>query len=692
MTSIFFLCKNCGVKIEADDSYSGGVVICPKCNIHIEVPMAGLGKGFEIGGFVLEKRLGAGGMGEVWLADQLSMERKVALKILSPSLCKDKDFVGRFIKEVKTSAKLVHPNIVTAFDAGFDKGFHFLAVQYVNGRDLEATLISKKTVREREALRILRGIAEGLQYAWNKHKLLHRDIKPSNIIIDVEDMPKLMDMGISKSLMDDISMTLTGVIVGTPCYMSPEQARADKEIDFRSDIYSLGATLYHLVTGKIPFEGESAMSVITKLLTEPLPPPKIKNPSVSKQCSALIEAMMEKNPADRQQSWEDVVRDFDLVLEGRMPLGGKKELPLLHRLGDSFERNRKMILAAGTAALVIIVLLACVAILKKAKNKREKQEEKIAKVDNVRRIPQETTRHETEKHIARENPSPAPLPVHAPVQTATDPVVVQPSPQAPPASSVTPVTPATTQISTPDQLREALQKLNPGVPLDKCRIAIKDGKWEIDFKAQGVKDISPLAGLPISGLSLYGTNITDIGALKGAPIKYLNLSGLKLNDYSVLKGMPIDVLTLMGSSMKDLSVINKDTIRNLLITYSPVEDISPLKGAQISKLWLSYTKVSDLGPLKGMPLRELLIDGIPAKDLSPIMGMELETLVLTPSNFTPDQLRSLHDGMKSLKYIGTSHGEVGMNKQTAEEFWRKLVDGKIKGPTPPGDSRPPPHR
>jgi serine/threonine protein kinase len=247
------------------------------------------------------------------------MERKVALKILSPALTNNPEFVDRFMAEVKMSAKLHHPNIVTAFDAGNENGIYYLAISYVDGAELDDRLKIDKFIPEKEALVYIRNIAEALKYAWNKFQILHRDIKPSNIMVDSDNEAKLMDMGISKSLADDLGLTMTGMVIGTPYYMSPEQAKAEQTLDFRADLYSLGATLYHLVTGHVPYDSTTAMGILTKHITEPFPSPKEKNPELSDECIVLLEIMMAKKKEDRQASWEDVIRDINLVLEHKLP-------------------------------------------------------------------------------------------------------------------------------------------------------------------------------------------------------------------------------------------------------------------------------------------------------------------------------------------------------------------------------------
>ncbi len=319
MAEISFTCPNCGVELEAEESVAGSVLQCPGCSSCVMVPMPGIKPGMKISGYEIIRRLGIGGMGEVWLANQTAMDRKVALKILSPALTSNPEFVDRFLKEVRTAAKLQHQNIVTAFDAGQDGNIYYLAMSYVDGLLLDDKLGVEKIIPEKEALRMLRSIAEALRYAWDEFQMIHRDIKPANIILDSKNVPRLMDMGISKSVSEEKGLTMTGVVIGTPYYMSPEQARADFDVDCRSDIYALGATLYHIVTGEVPYDATTAMGILTKHITDPFPPPQRKNPAVSEACAVLLEVMMAKSSENRPKNWSAAIEDIDLVLADKFP-------------------------------------------------------------------------------------------------------------------------------------------------------------------------------------------------------------------------------------------------------------------------------------------------------------------------------------------------------------------------------------
>jgi serine/threonine-protein kinase len=323
---VIFYCPKCDNELHATSDLCGENVECLYCGNEVKVPIPGLDEGLEIGDFVLKEKLGSGGMGEVWLADQLSMNRLVALKILSPGLVKDQSFVDRFLKEAEMAGKLEHPNIITAYTAGCIGDYYYLATSYVDGIELHDKLKIEGPLKEREALKIIRGIAVALNYAWNEHRLLHRDIKPGNIMLDKRGVPKLMDMGISKSLLHKNLQTRDGMIVGTPDYISPEQAQAAEDIDFRSDIYSLGATLYHLLTGVAPYQAKTSRQLMKMHVNAPIPDPININHKVTGQCAELIRVMMSKDRDGRQSSWNYVVDDIDAVLAGRYPVSPKIDL------------------------------------------------------------------------------------------------------------------------------------------------------------------------------------------------------------------------------------------------------------------------------------------------------------------------------------------------------------------------------
>lgn len=275
----------------------------------------------RLGDYLLVKKLGHGAMGNVYLAKQLSRDRRVALKILSPDMAQDKEFVERFRREARAATKLNHPNIVRAYEVGVISGYHFIALEYVDGGDLETNLDQRpgNRYRSREVVKIAKDMAAALKAA-DGNGIVHRDIKPANILVHSDGSHKLTDLGLAAKRKDDLRVTKTGHAVGTPFYISPEQAQGEMDVDVRSDIYSLGATLYHLATGKLPFEGENSVVVMTQHIAEPLKPPREVQPRIPKALSRLIEKMMAKRPYDRHQSPDEVLEDIELLEAGGVPL------------------------------------------------------------------------------------------------------------------------------------------------------------------------------------------------------------------------------------------------------------------------------------------------------------------------------------------------------------------------------------
>jgi serine/threonine-protein kinase len=314
-----FHCPSCRGKLEVDASLSGSQADCPQCGRAVAIPEARVDAGTTLAGFRLERRLGKGGMGEVWLATQLSVGRQVAVKVLPPDFAANPEAVQRFLHEGRLAARLDHYHIVTVHEAGEDNGTFYLAMACIEGESLDQRLKRSGLLPEAEALTVVQAMANALAYAWDEFRLLHRDIKPANIMVDRRGRVFLMDLGLAKSLGEESGLTLSGTILGTPQYMSPEQAEGLSDLGVATDVYSLGATLYHLVTGSPPFTGDSALKVLHQHLHAPLPPPRSRNPALSEGCGRLIERMMAKRPAERYSDWRALLADVDRVLQGVEP-------------------------------------------------------------------------------------------------------------------------------------------------------------------------------------------------------------------------------------------------------------------------------------------------------------------------------------------------------------------------------------
>jgi eukaryotic-like serine/threonine-protein kinase len=271
-----------------------------------------------IEGFELQKKIGEGGMGAVYLARQISMDRLVALKILRRSLARNSDFVDRFVREARLAGKLDHTNIVRALDVGQSGEYHYLAMEYVDGRNLAAILREQGILPEKEALGLVLQVARALEYAHSR-EIIHRDVKPDNVMLASDGTVKLTDMGLAKQTGAESHLTQTGEMLGTPHYVSPEQARGQEDVDIRSDIYALGATMYRLLTGRTPFDGPTGAVVMTKHLTEEPTPPQEVNPQISNYTSRIICMAMTKDREHRYQLPSEMISDLEDVLAGRSP-------------------------------------------------------------------------------------------------------------------------------------------------------------------------------------------------------------------------------------------------------------------------------------------------------------------------------------------------------------------------------------
>lgn len=254
----------------------------------------------KIPGYTIKRVLGKGGMATVYLAEQDIFERDVALKVMNARLTEDPSFGQRFMREAKIVSKLVHPNIITVYDVGVHNDLYYLSMEHINGPDLKTGYCDLSLSNK---LNVIHGVAKALAYAGKKG-VVHRDIKAENILLRADSLqPVLMDFGIARAVESDLSVTQTGMSLGTPHYMSPEQARG-AVVDHRADLYSLGVVLYFILMGEVPFQADSAVAVGIKHITEPVP----ELPEVLQPLQYLLSGLMAKMPADRFQTADEFIR------------------------------------------------------------------------------------------------------------------------------------------------------------------------------------------------------------------------------------------------------------------------------------------------------------------------------------------------------------------------------------------------
>jgi eukaryotic-like serine/threonine-protein kinase len=276
----------------------------------------------EIPGYQLLEKLGKGSMGIVYKGRQIAVDRIVAVKILLDALAQNKEFIKRFDREAKIAAKLAHNNIVNAIDAGEVNGYHYFVMEYVEGNNIKDALDKNKVFDEKKAIEIVMAVAEALKHA-HQRGLIHRDIKPENIILTKDGGVKLADLGLARLTADEKwAMSEAGMAIGTPYYISPEQVRGQVDVDIRADIYSLGATLYHMITGAVPYGGDTPSEVMRKHVDKNLyfTPPDHINTRLSAGIGMVVETMMAKNRENRYRNPDDLILDLKCLLQGESPM------------------------------------------------------------------------------------------------------------------------------------------------------------------------------------------------------------------------------------------------------------------------------------------------------------------------------------------------------------------------------------
>ena len=314
-----FQCPHCDEIVAIDDGECGQPVGCGGCGNVAVVPETRFSPGACLDDFIFHDVIGSGGMGLVYLAHQVTLDRVVALKIMKKEFAKNEAFIVDFVNEARAAARLNHPNIVQSYAVGEEDGIYFLAMEFVEGMTLKDILEERQRLSVDETLGIAAQVAKALDFAWQEQQLVHRDIKPDNIMLTTQGVAKLADLGLARAahqLVDDDDEE----VMGTPQYICPEQLLG-QPMDVRGDIYSLGATCYHALTGKFPFEGDSAHEISRKHLQEELTPPIAIDDRIPAPVSWVIEKMMAKKLEERHADPAELARDFALLLRRESPVG-----------------------------------------------------------------------------------------------------------------------------------------------------------------------------------------------------------------------------------------------------------------------------------------------------------------------------------------------------------------------------------
>ncbi|HTD65385.1 MAG TPA: serine/threonine-protein kinase [Candidatus Limnocylindria bacterium] len=527
-----------------------------------------LAPGQQFAGHEIIAELGRGGMGTVYQARQISLQRIVALKILHPHFAKDQDFVTRFQSEAVAAASLNHPNIVQVYAAGESEGIEYIAMEFVEGETIQQRLRRCGRLPLTEALDIAYHVALVLEHGWQTAQLIHRDVKPDNIFLAQDGTVKLGDFGLAKILREGASnVTVTGHVMGSPHFISPEQARGQRDIDFRADIYSLGCTLHSMMTGRTVFEGPDFVSIMYKHVNEVAQPLHTLLPNCPASVNHLLARMIAKDREQRPQSYSELVQQ---IVHAR-------DDAALWEQSDERQRQRMSVAAderRGTTrwayAVAVLAALAVAAALVYAR-----RVEHTAMLATIITLADPSDRRD----FIRSVESLPPLERIARVMTK----MAEVNPGFSGNERFTVEADLITELSLS---AVAVKNLWPLCALQHLRVLRCTG--DAANKRRGdLTDLSPLAELPLEEVDCSWTNVEDLSPLTKLPLKTLRCANTRVQNLAPLQGLPLVELD---------------------ITATAVSDLMPLKGMALVSMRCADTRVRDLSPLRGAPLKSVSLD------------------------------------------------------------------------------------
>ncbi|MBI5687253.1 MAG: protein kinase [Verrucomicrobia bacterium] len=617
-----------------------------------------------IAGFEIVEKVGQGGVGTVYRARQPMLDRTVALKVLAPHLAGDAEYVARFKREATAAAQLNHEGVVTIYSAGECNGTHYIAMEYVEGETLERRLGRHGRLEPTEAVAICVYLAEALRYAWDKARLVHRDIKPDNIFLSTKGEVKLGDLGLARCVGGDSThVTQHGTAWGTPHYMSPEQARGERDLDLRSDIYSLGCTLYCMVAGQTPYDGADVFSVMNKQVNDP-PPDILKVlPTCPKPLVGLLAKMLTKHRDERYQSYDDLLTDLREVHE-----------QLLKPQPASAKRSPAPVWGVAGAAFAAVVLAGLMIWAPWKERKPSGDTSAVPTTTNV------TTSAESRSSAEAKPAAPVPTPA-APQQPAATQSV------APAATSVPAVEPLAAASGTP-ALPVMVQATNVPtaaplpVPVDAAFIA---GVAALAPEAQVQTVVAKLKELN-PGFDGLATPTVESNKVTG-----LAFSTASASDLTPLKALAgLQSLVCPGSaekqSLSNLTALTGLPLTNLNCSFSRVSDLSPLRGMPLAALACKHAPVANFVAVQELPLKQLDCDFDAARDREALWPVTtLETINGQPAAEFWHDVGPPQDEFASQVAVLPATQQVAqvvaklreLNPQFDGRVTRKIADGKV---------------
>ncbi|MEZ6142699.1 MAG: serine/threonine-protein kinase [Zavarzinella sp.] len=659
----------------------------------------------QISHFQIMKVVGQGGFGTVVLARDLKLDRLVAIKMLDPRLAVTSAPRKYFLREARCAAKISHPNVVQIF-AVEESPTPYLVMEYIEGETLQDKLDREGPLPVDQGIEIGQQIAAGLEAA-HQYGLIHRDIKPANIMIErSSNRVKITDFGVARTV-DDASLTQSGAVVGTPMYMSPEQANGDP-VDHRSDLFSLGSVLYTVLSGRPPFRANTQMAVLKRVVEDRPRCIKEVNPDLPDFVCQLVDRLHEKSPVQRFQTAKEVVdaiKNFHVV-------------PKV--VDDRAKRTPPWYLIPVCVAIICVSVVSV--LLMGDRSPKVSANTEPSGVQPPNNFP--------EQHLPPPHPPFGPHPkMHLP-----------PPPEhrgyhqedflewkarvhkLPPMQQL-------------EAVYKRLEDTNPGMnPKNLAVMQIyKDGidrdakVIEVRIRSSKIHDASPLQGFPhLKKLFIDPTPgeqsaITTLNSFRGMQVEQLELAYTKVDDLSPIADLPLVTLGIFGGNVQDLSPVRQmkslkalhmnnhpfksleplrglplealsiwsfrgdtlEPLRGMPLTYlnagdSLVTDLSPLEGMKLEFLCMNHAKVYDLEPLRGMPLKELLIQNTAVRDISVVKGMTLRKLAcndspitdLSPAHGIP--IRVLHANLefpRDREFLLSLKVLESINEKTVQEFF-----------------------